>query len=320
MDNKENTELDLLDVLKSIGVGIKNIFRGIVKGLAWLLRLMYKCKFICAFFVLLFCFLCYFQNRTKVYRGESDLKISSFSVQMVKNLLEPLHFQSIYSDSLVLSAKLGLPLKDVSKITDVQAFYYVDVFCDGTPDYVDFDGKWDMKDTTMCLYPSKLRITIECTDTSLYPKLSNAITNAISNSTQVKKEAALRINQLDENIKAVDYEIMLLDSLRKKEYFERGKDVKLSLDKTVMLNEREMKLYHGEMLNLGKTRQELVWERSIYEQGFVFEQEFEVNPLPINRWSKTYPKFIFVGLLIGIMVSMVYTSRKAISSFFNKED
>lgn len=319
MDNGENTELDLLDVLKSIGVGIKNCGIYVVKGAGWLLRLIYQCKYICLFFIILFCALCYWANRNKIYRAESDLKVSAFPVYTVKNLLDPLHFQTVFADSIALSQKFGLPIDEVSKIINLESFYYVDVSCDGTPDFVDFENTCDVKDTTMQIYPGKLRVRIECTDTSLFPLLSDAIINAISNSNQVKKEVALRISQLDENIQAVDYEIMLLDSLRKKEYFERGKDVKLSLDKTVMLNEREMKLYHADMLNLGKVRQELAWERNIYNQGFVFENEFQVNPQPINRWTKTYPKFFLVGLLFGILVSIVYTYRKSISSFFNKE-
>lgn len=319
MDNKENKELDLLDVLNSIGVGLKNCGLWVLKGIEWLLRLVYRCKFICLFFIILFGFLCYWQNRTKIYRGESDLKVSAFPAYTIKNLLEPLHLQCVYADSSLVASKLGLTVDEASKITNIEAFDYVDMFCDGTPDYVDFDQTWNATDTTMALFPGKLRVRIECIDTALFPKLSDAIINAISNSTQVKKEVALRISQLDEKIEAVDYEIMLLDSLRKKEYFERGKDVKLNLDKTVMLNEREMKLYHGDMLNLGKIRQELTWERNIYNQGLVFENNFEVNPLPINRWTKTYPKFIMIGLFFGILTSIIYTYRKSISSFFNKE-
>ncbi len=317
MDNKTNEELDLLDVLISIGEGILKFLRNIVKGFAWFLRIVYKCKIICAVFVALFCVLCFCQNRTKIYRGEADLKVSSFPIQMVKNLLDPLHFQSLYGDTIVLSQKFDLPYDEVSKITDIQVFYYLDVLRDGSPDYVDYDNKWDMKDTTTALYPGKLRIRVDCMDTSLFPKLSEAIVNAISISPQVKKEIALRLQQLDEKIASVDYEISLLDSLRKKEYFERGKDVKFTLDKTVMLNEREMKLYHSDILELGKVKQQLEWDRKIYNFGFVFENELEVNPKPINSWAKTYPTFILIGFLFGVIVSILYTYRQSIKSFFN---
>ncbi|MCQ2224694.1 MAG: hypothetical protein MJZ14_03070 [Paludibacteraceae bacterium] len=319
MEDKEKNELDLLDILKSIGIGIKKGFFATLKGLGWLCRLIYKYKYLTLGCLVLMGVVCAYQNRTKIYKGEADLKLISFPSYFVKNLLDPIHSQCVCSDSVTVARKLNLSEHDASMITAVKSYYYVDIQNDGTPDFVDYNNKFDMNDTTMSILPWKIRVSVETRDTSVLAKLADAFLYAITNNSQVKKENALRIEHLEEKIQMVDREILLLDSLRRREYFEKKKDVMLAMDKTVMLNEREMKLYHNDLLELEKTKQDLVWERKIYDICVSFENDFEVDPRPINRWTKTYPKYMFLGLLIAIALACLYESREKINKFLNKE-
>ncbi len=319
MEDKENKELDLWDVLKSVGSAIKSGMLSVAKGLGWVCRLVFKYKFLALGCIVVMALVCTYKNRTNVYQSEADLKLISFHSYFVKNILDPINVQCAYSDSVSVANKLGISESDASKIRAIKTYYYVDLQNDGTPDYVDYDGKFDMKDTTMSILPWKVKIAVETTDTSVMSKLTDAFSHAIISNSQVKKENALRIAQLDEKIAMVDHEILLLDSLRRKEYFERKKDVLLAMDKTVMLNEREMKLYHNDILELQKTKQDLSWERNIYELCVSFENEFEVNPLPVNRWSKTYPKYFLLGLLFSIVIALFLESKESIQKYLNKE-
>lgn len=318
MANEDNTELDLLDVLQSIGRGICKFFSSFVHVVCWMLRLLYRHYVISSILIVLMCVLCAFQNKDKVYRGEVDLKVSSFPSYFIKDILDPLHFQCLYSDTVSVSQKMNIPLSVASKIGDINCYHYVDIHNDGTPDYIDYENKFNVKDTTMSILPWRIRIAVESKDTSIFSKMKDAVSYAITNNEQVKKENELRISQMDEKINAIDYEITLLDSLRKKEYFSRKKDISVALDKTVMLNERETKLYHNDLLELEKNKMDVVWERAIFAQGFVFENDFDVNPQPINRWSKTYPKYIIFGIVLSILFSCIFEYKKSIHNFFNK--
>lgn len=318
MANEDNTELDLLDVLQSIGRGIYKFFFSLVHAFCWTLRLLYRHYVIFAGSVILMCLFCASQNKDKIYRGEADLKVSSFSSYFIKDILEPLHFQSVYSDTASISQKMNIPSSVASKIGDINCYHYVDIHNDGTPDYIDYENKFNVKDTTMSILPWRIRIVVESKDTSIFSKMKDAISYTITNNEQVKKENMLRIRQMDEKINAIDYEITLLDSLRKKEYFSRKKDISVALDKTVMLNERETKLYHNDLLELEKNKMDVIWERTIFTQGFVFENDFDVNPQAINRWTKTYPKYILFGIILSILFSCVYEYKKSIHNFFNK--
>lgn len=318
MEDKEKNELDLLDVLKSIVVAIKNGFLFLINGLGVWARLLYRHKILVAGCLLLMGLACTYLNRNKVYRAEADMKLISYSSLYVKSMLDPLHFQSSYGDSSSVCQKLGIPVHDAAKITDIRAYYYVDVQNDGTPDFIDYENKYDVKDTTMSILPWKIRVVVETVDTSLLSKLSDAFIYAITSNPQVTRENMLRLTQLDEKIAMVEQEMKLLDSLRKKEYFERKKDLSLSVDKTLMISEREMKLYHNDLLELEKVKQDLSWERNIYDVCATFENDFELNPMAINRMSKTLPKFLFLGLLLAICLSCLWEYKRNIIDYLNK--
>ncbi len=318
MANEDKTELDLLDILQSIGKWFLKLFRSIVHALGWVLRLLYR-HFLCFIVtVVLMCVLCALQNKQKLYRGEADLKASSFSSYFIKGILDPLHFQSVYSDSFSIAEKMNIPVSVASQISDIQGYYYIDIHNDGIPDYIDYENTYDMNDTTMSILPWRIRIAVESKDTSLFSKMKDAVTFAITNNEQVMRENELRISQMDQKIQSIDYEIKLLDSLRKKEYFERKKDISVSMDKMVMLNERETKLYHSDILELERAKMDVIWERSIFTNGIAFENDFEINPKPINSCSKTYPKYILVGVILSILLSCIWENKESIQNFFKK--
>ena len=319
MDNKENQELDLLDVLRMIGNAIANFFMKILQGLGWLVRLLFQYKYGCIACVVLFVLLGIYLNRTKIYRAETDLKVTSYPSYYVKDILDPLHLQSISGNEAVLSKELNMSVEDVRKITDIKCFYYIDLYRDGTPDYIDYEGKYDVNDTTSTILPWRLRIRVEGKDTSLFPRMTEALLHMLTNNEQIKRENELRAIQLDERIAFVNREIQLLDSLRKKEYFQKKKELSVSLDKAILLNERDMKLFHSDLLDLDKAKNDLVWERAFYAQGLLFENEFSYDSNPINRKMKTLPKFALIGFLLSIVVCCGWKFKERISNYLNRQ-
>ncbi len=318
MDNKENQDLDLLDVLKNIGNAIVRFFSFLLTTLGWIIRLIFQYKYVCIVITALFVALGLYLNKERVYRGETDLKLNSYSSYFVKDILDPLHLQSVNCDSTNIASKLNLSFHDAKAITDIQSFYYIDIQNNGNPDYVDYIGNFDATDTTNSLLTWRLRIRVEAKDTAIFPKMTEALSYLLTNNEQMKRENELRTVQLDDRIAFVDREIQLLDSLRKKEYFQKEKDISVSMDKTILLNEREMKLFHTDILDLNRIKQELEWERIFYSQGFVFENEFNYDPRPLNRKSKTIPSFFFAGLFFSIIVCAGWKFKQKIGNYLNR--
>lgn len=319
MDNKESQELDLLDVLKSIGNAIAKGFMFLLEVIGLVFRLIFQYKYVCIACMVLFGILGYYLNKEKIYRAETDLKLNSYSSYFVKDILDPLHLQSISCDSVSLSSALNLPIHDTKTITNIESFYYIDIQNNGTPDYIDYKGDFNANDTTMSVLTWRLRVRVEGKDTSVIHKMANAVSFLLTNNEQVKRENELRTNQLDERIAFVDREINLLDSLRRKEYFKKERDISVSMDKAILLNERDMKLFHSDLLDLNKVKQELEWERNFYSQGFVFENEFNFDPRPINGKMKTLPKYILWGLFFSIILCGGWKFKQRMSDYLNKQ-
>lgn len=319
MDNNENQELDLLDVLKSIGNAIVSFLTKLLRIFGWLIRLIYQYKYVCIVSIVLFVLLGLYMNRTKIYRAETDLKITSYPSYYVKDILDPLHLQSSSRDSMNLSRELGLSISDVKDIADIKCFYYIDLHNDGTPDYVDYAEKYDVNDTTMSILGWRMRIRVDAKDTSVFSKMTDALLHMITHNEQIKRENELRATQMDERIATVEHEIQLLDSLRKKEYFQKKRELSVAMDKTVLLNEREMKLFHADLLDLDKIKQDLVWERTFYAQGLLFENEFSYDSRPINGNMKAIMKFAFIGFILSVILCCVWKFKDSITNYLNRQ-
>lgn len=319
MDNKENQELDLLDVLRIIGNAIASFFVNLLHVIGWLVRLLFQYKYVCVVCVILSVLLGAYLNRAKIYRAETDLKVTSYPSYYVKDILDPLHLQSISNSWLTLSKELNIPLEDAKSITDVKCFYYVDLYNDGTPDFIDYEGKFDVNDTTMSILSWRLRVRVEGKDTSLFSKMTDALLYMLTNNEQVKRENELRATQMDERISFVNREIQLLDSLRRREYFQKQRELSVSMDKAVLLNEREMKLFHSDLLDLDKLKSDLIWERTFYAQGLLFENEFSYDSRPVNGKLKTLPKFALLGFLLSVVICCGWKFRERISNYLNRQ-
>lgn len=319
MDNKENQELDLLDVLRIIGNAIASFFVNLLHACGWFVRLVFQHKYVYIACVVLFVLLGAYLNRTKVYRAETDLKITSYPAYYMMDILEPLHSQSASLDSMALSRELNLSLEDVKKITDISCFYYIDLHNDGIPDYVDYEGKYDVNDTTMSILSWRIRIRVDAKDTSISQKMADALLYMLTNNEQIKRENELRASQMDERISFVEREIQLLDSLRRREYFQKKRELSVAMDKAVLLNEREMKLFHSDLLDLDKVKNDLVWERTFYAQGLLFENDFYFDPRPINGKLRTLPKFALLGFFFGVLLSCGWKFRERISNYLNRQ-
>lgn len=319
MGIQENQDLDLLDVLKGIGNAILKGVMALLRAFGWVFRLIFEYKYVCIACMVLFGVLGCYLNKKRVYRAETDLKLNSYSSYFVKDILDPLHLQSISRDTVNLSSELNLSPKDAGALSDIRSFFYIDVQNNGTPDYIDYLGSFDANDTSMSILPWRLRVRVECTDTSVFSKLTEAISFMLTNNEQIKKENELRSAQLDERIAFVDREIQLLDSLRRKEYFQKKRELSVAMDKAILLNEREMKLFHADLLDLNKVKQEMEWERNFYSQGFIFENDFNYDPRPINRKLKYLPKFLLFGLLFSVVICGGWKFKQEINNYLNRQ-
>ncbi|MEE0911712.1 MAG: hypothetical protein U0L67_04620 [Paludibacteraceae bacterium] len=318
MEN-EKKEIDLLEALKSFGSWLYSVGLKCSKGLGWMLRFMYQQKYIILLFAIAgVCFGLY-RAKDKIYMAEVDLKLKSHDAFFYKNLLDPMHKQCEYLDFTSISKQLNISLEDAQKITDIKSFYYIDVLCDDTPDKIDYDNSFNPMDTNNVITKDMLRLVVCCKDTSFFNPLKQSFLEYFSKNEQIMKENELKQSQLGEKIKAVENEIIMLDSLRKKEYFHKKNDLSVNMDKALFVSEKETKLYHNDILSLENYRQSYIWEQKIYDNCAYFASDFKVNPRPVNYWVKFIIKYGLIFTGVGFIVALLWVYRKRILDYLNQE-
>ena len=317
MENETRKEIDLLDVIKSAGRGIANACKKVGHFLGWLMRLAFQEKWIVGGFLLAGILAGAFLSKNRVYRAEAEIRINLHDVYYYKNLIDPMYNQCRYHDWEQIGSDLQLTPDEAKCITNVQTFFYIDDLIDGTPNGIDYDNKFNPKDTLSAIMSDRLRLVVDATDTTLFSKLDTCFKYFLLQNLQVVKENQLRKKQLDERIRAIEDEKFLLDSLRKKEYFKSKESVQLSTDKMVLV-ERERKLYHNEVLALENQRQELIWERDVCPDGILFTSKFEINPHPRNFWLKQCFIFGCLFLFLGLAIAALKIKREDIKTYLKK--
>jgi hypothetical protein len=313
-----NKEIDLIDLLRSMCKGVETIISKMFSFLGLLLRLAYQKKYIVLFFVLLGIGVGLYLSWNKVYRAEVELKINNNSSYFYKNLIDPLFDQVRYGDYSKLSKHFGITEEEARKIVQVKSHFYIDYLSDGTPNEIDYNDAFDASDTIDMIMSDRLRLVVLSLDTSLFSRMDTMFANYFNQNPLIIKENELKKRQLDDQINAISEEIIMLDSLRKKEYFHRKKDVQLSTDK-MLLVEREVKLYHEELLTLEMNKQRLVWDRDVFDNGVSFTSKFEVNPHAVNGKVKHIAWGMVLGFLLGVIFAFLCVKKEEIINYLKKD-
>ena len=319
INNEKNSvqEINIIDLLQIIVKGIWSFIKKIGELFGWIGRLAYQQKLIVGLCTLVGVGVGIFFSMHKVYRGEVEMKINMNDAYFYKNVIDPLYNQCRYRDYEKIAKDFGISVDEAQKIASIKAYYYIDYLGDGTPNEVNYDETFDGSDTTDVIMSDRLRLVVDCLDRDLLSRMDTCFDYFFSQNPQIVRDNELSKAMLNDRINTVTKEIMVLDSLRKREYFQRKEHVNLSTDKMVLV-EREIKLYHPEILALESEKYSLIKTKNTFDNGVVFNSKFEINPRPINRKTAVIPKFAIIGFIGGIFIAGLLYNRKRIFGYLNK--
>ena len=207
---------------------------------------------------------------------------------------------------------------------------------------INHDGKWDVKESyadviknnnteTLDTNIIKKRveslfcIELEVSDTTIIPKAKNDILAFIFNNENVKLLTKLGNKQNKAMLQLVNKEIIILDSLQKKEYFSSSKNNYSSkTNEMFMLSEKETKLYHTDINKLMRKKQNLERSLSIYNEPYHIVSNFVIPKPTLSPKSSSNTKNIFLlffalGTLLALIIDKkcIY-KNKIIELYRNK--
>lgn len=320
MENKNNEqEVDLLDIITLCFSKINSFFHSLLSLGAWFLRFVYRHKK--AFLAVLVAAVAFsfFWSRpeNRKYRMEAEIRINVMDAFFYHDMVDVIDHYCKNSDQGLMCGMLGLDENMCNRIKRAQSFFYVDKLKDGTPDEICYEDKY-IADTTKRQMEDRLLIRVVVTDTTDMNKIKNGLQYYFDNNPMVSRMNKERMAQLDGKINSLTNESVLLDSLRRNEYFHKSNpDVKLG--GSLFLTEKDKQLYHGELLNLENTMNKVRYEKAVSATSVNFVSDFFMVKI-VNNLFITFIISFSLMFLTAFLILLVLEKKKQIVDFLEKND
>lgn len=326
--SRPSDDIDVSDILSRIGRGIgkliTSVFKYIYDVLFFIIKFFYKNAVIIGSFTLIGFIVgvgVYF-NSKKEYSSEMIASSNSLPNDEMINYINILNELCKTKKYVGLGNYLDMDSSAASKIKSIQALWAYDLNSDGLPDYVDYEGKHDLKykDTIQTRLWDRFYVKAVVTDEHVFNKLNSGILNYINSNEYIKQNNEIRKKHQEEMIRDIDAEIIKLDSLQKFEYFNQNKVLpQIGANQLVLFTEKETKLYHGEIFALIEKKQTIETNLLVRKDPIVVIQNFTPLAKIENRLLKYLLKYGGVGLALGALIMLIKQYRKKIHQALSAE-
>ena len=322
METQEKKELDLIDVLRIFFKSIQSFIFLIWNIFTWLFRFLFQAKWILLGAIGCGILISFYWSRPDSlrYKGETEMRINIHDAYFYKNQIDLLDSYCKNRNKTSLFQTLHLTSAEANTLLSINSYFFI-VRRDGISDRVDYGNEFDpKKDTINNRMNDRLLLVAISKDTAIYPSLLGKIKNFLESNPIISEENAIRLKHIDEKIEMINNEIHLLDSLRKKEYFSKEAETQAKLDQTILLSERERRLYHNDILGLEYSIQGLQWEKEIKPDGVRFLTPFKVDSTPVNNLKRSLFRFIPLFFVLGCFVAFGWRYRREIYKFLSDKE
>lgn len=317
MDNQNNEkEIDLVSILAVCGRKLKALFKNFGRALSWSLRFAYKNKaymlgaFVCAILFAAF----WGRPSNRKFQMETELRVNVLDSYFFNDMVTSINHMCDNSDVAGLSKSLNVAPDVAKTLCSVNSFFIVDKLCDGTPDEVCYDEY--KADTTKQIMKDRLLIRIVISDTTLVDSISKGLIYFFSSNPYVMENNKERLSQIEEGIGSINNEMLMLDSLRKYEYF-KSKVREMQLEGPLIVSEKNKQLYYNDILSLEKSRNEKAFERAVMSTSVMWARDFVMTKV-YNKYFKSFIlSFIFFGI-IALLLGFVTGEKAQIKEFLSK--
>lgn len=343
MTENKNTpqEIDLIELFSRMGNGISNLFTKffnlIGKILYWIfisgkecLKFSLKNFHILLAFALLGIVVGKFQVKRSVPYYRTNATIQTFTVSS-SNLIEYTNTLSAVSetqDSIALSQMLNISVSEAASIKRIDAYWLIDKNRDGVADEVDYENKFE-PDTINAAEKINNRFLVQLL--IYHPEYIETIQNKFEaflyTYPRLEQITSVKRRNLESEIKRINSELTLLDSLKYYEYFLKDKERLeknigvIPFDKfllsTTPEEEKPARLLHDVTLALETKNQENISSLELNTEPFRFISKFVKvnNPVNIDKEKKVSLKYLASSLLLGLLFALLLRYKKEIFLF-----
>lgn len=322
--SKENEvkEIDLLELFRLMGNGIKNAFLAVIKAILFLVVFGFRKAHWISIFVIIGVLLgLAFHSFTKsAYSSGMIIQPNGILSTDLIDYLNDLTDICKSHDHLALAHALEITDSSAQKIKTVEAYPYIDVNMDGVGDYIDFENEYNPKDTTQQIIRNRCYLRIQLYESQPKEYLQKGILNYVKKNEYMVQLNQIRKNELYEQIEQTEKEIAKLDSLQNKEYFkeDNSQAVPISTGGYIVYTEKDKKMYYRDKLALIKNKQNLEKEYELIQGPITVIKNMSELAVEENPKLEIIVKFGFWFGIFGFLVLLFTSHYNTIMNLLNK--
>ena len=238
--------------------------------------------------------------------------------QTVKEVSRQLE-NSLPSHNLIsLATKLSLPDSVANNIAEISSFYVIDYLRDSVADKIDFENNHSLSDTMNVKMRDRVYLRLKTKNIAQVPQVQAALLNYFNNNKVLKSQFENKKNEFIQQIKICDSELVRIDSLAKVSYFKEN-EKQLSFDNNkLLLGEQHKQLFYGELLRLQEIKSAAQNKLSSFNQPIELPASFVLNSTPLNGRLKYGVYSIFIGYVLGLLISVFIENYKKLFNYLNR--
>ena len=331
--NVRDDEIDLLDLFRRMGRTLSRWVHALGRGFLITLVFILKRWLPLGLSVALGIGISYLLKNTSASSYTSDMVLRNNLAQMDKlkprdnsgttaqiiSKINKLHTFCLENNALALSGALSLKPESIKNISDISAYWIIDLSRDGIPDFVDYKGSHSAADTTNIRMQDRLDIQVKINSPQDLDLVRNGIMEFIANDSLYQQRNLVRLRQNRDLLARYTYDIMQLDSLQKLKYFEETRNIKpTNGGQMVFLQEQKTQLVYSDIYSLYTKKQLLESERDLYKGIVTVLSDFSL-PARRDNGALYYAKNVIPILFcLTLLILIILSNRKKLGEIYKK--
>ncbi|MFB6342401.1 hypothetical protein ACE1ET_11775 [Saccharicrinis sp. FJH62] len=327
MKEDKTKEIDLLDLLQSIGRSIAKFFIFLYNAMWWFIVFGVKNYIFMIIFVIIGLGWGIYStmNSKDVYQSFMKIRSNAMTTRDLKPFISEINTYISNKNSFtypILEKNLNSDSSEISKITAVKPHFYIDYWGDGIIDELDIKDNHSTRDTLNVLDSTYMCIEARVQDPALFEVLGEKIVTYLNNKPSIIRINDYRLKEVNYKVASFNHEIRLLDSLQNFSYFNGSTDLQqlqFSNRQGLILGENRQQLFHIYKLRLENQKKPFVTELNLYTDPVTIIDNF---PIVTTKMESSLMDIIIsvikVALLGYVILLLIYVFKKNYSKYADK--
>lgn len=312
-------EIDLLDLFKRLGRTVSKWFDSAGRAFTITLVFLIKNFFPLALSILIGIGLSYTIKWVSkpFYVSEITLRSNAASNSDMIEHINKLNKLLKEKDFTEVNNALSLTSGEDPELIDLEAFWVIDRNNDSIPDLIDYHNRHNVYDTVNVRMQDRFVVRVKFRNRNALSRLREGIFSYADDNRVFQERNAVRLQQYDEMLTRLNYDIRQLDSLQKVKYFEETRNrIPENGGQMIFLQEQRTQLVYDNIHSLFREKQAIEMEKSLYSGVLTLISDFYT---PGKRFNGGFYYGIYIiptAFVMMVVYLIMIRNRKKIREVF----